>query len=110
MNGSNDFADCELAWTNLPQAVRLKNHQWNGMIRVGKENRFHPTQKPRDVMRWCIEFTTGIAILDPFMGSGTTLVAAKALGRNAIGIEIEEEYCKIAVDRLSQGVLDFGDD
>ncbi len=108
MNGTNDFADCELAWTNLPGAVRIKRHQWNGMLRQGKEPRQHPTQKPRDVMRWCIELskTTG-TILDPYLGSGTTLRAAKDLGRKAIGIEIEEKYCEIAANRLRQEVLAF---
>lgn len=69
----------------------------------------HPSPKPEILMRWLCEETSGIAdtILDPFMGSGTTLVAAKQLGRKAIGVEISEAYCAIAVDRLRQGVLDF---
>jgi site-specific DNA-methyltransferase (adenine-specific) len=69
--------------------------------------RVHPTQKPIGLMEWCICKVTGKTVLDPYMGSGTTLVAAKQLGRKAIGIEIEERYCEIAVKRLSQGVLNF---
>jgi len=106
LNGNLDFADCELAWTNLPKAVRRISHLWNGMLRKGQEDRFHPTQKPLDVMSWCIghvpEATT---VIDPWMGSGTTLVAAKLRGLKATGIEINEKYCEIAVQRLAQGIL-----
>lgn len=111
INYGNDFADVELAWTNYGTAARLIRHQWNGMLRVGKEPRYHPTQKPRDVMRWAIEKcpVSAQTILDPFMGSGTTLRAAKDLGRRAIGIEIEEKYAEIAARRLEQEVLPFTD-
>ena len=70
----------------------------------------HPTPKPENLMlKVCQIFGDGV-ILDPFMGSGTTLVAAKRLGRKAIGIELEEKYCEIAAKRLAQGALDlFGE-
>ena len=104
---SGDFSDGEMAWTNMNKAMRIKRHQWNGFIRVGNEARFHPTQKPVAVMSWCIanagdEVKT---VLDPFMGSGTTLIAARVNGKRALGSERELQYCQIAVDRLAQQTL-----
>lgn len=71
------------------------------------EGRCHPTQKPLKLYKTLIYRTPGDVILDPFMGSGTSLVSAKVLGRKAIGIEIEEKYCEIAAKRLSQSVMDL---
>jgi site-specific DNA-methyltransferase (adenine-specific)/modification methylase len=103
-NGDNDFADCELAWTNLRKAVRRINYRWNGMLRANGETRGdHPTQKPVGVMEWAIMQLPDDSqtILDPFMGSGTTGLAALALGRKFIGIERERKYFDAAVRRLS---------
>ena len=101
-------ADMELAWTNCVSRPRVFQHLWIGAYRDSESGiaNVHPTQKPIALMKWCAELskTTG-TILDPFMGSGTTLRAAKDLGRKAIGIEIEERYCEIAVKRLAQQVL-----
>lgn len=71
----------------------------------------HPCSKPEQAMRWLVSKGSleGETILDPFMGSGTTLRAAKDLGRKAIGIEVEEKYCEIAAKRMSQEVLDFSE-
>ena len=68
-------------------------------------NNLHPTEKPIDLMKKILMANVGDTIFDPFAGSGSTLVAAKQLGRNYIGIEISEKYCKIAHDRLKQDIL-----
>ncbi len=103
-----DQSTCELAWSNVVKGVRRFRYLWNGMIRAGDDLLYHPTQKPVELMAWCLSFpwTKSLRIvLDPFMGSGTTLRAAKDLGRKAIGIEIEEKYCEIAARRMEQEVL-----
>lgn len=104
---SGDFADGEMAWNNLGTALRIKRHLWNGMLRKDQEPRFHPTQKPLDVIAWCIQLAGADAetILDPYAGSGTTGRAAKDLGRKAVLIELEERYCEIAAARMSQEVM-----
>lgn len=109
-NGASDFADAELAWTNYTGAVRLRRYRWAGMLQADmahKEARVHPTQKPLAVMAWAISLcpVRPTSVLDPFMGSGTTLRACKDLGIRAVGIEREEKYCRIAVERLGQQVL-----
>jgi len=85
---SNDQADCEMAWTNLGFPARMFRHVWNGMLRgsESKTPRVHPTQKPVALMEWCLGFLPDAkTILDPFMGSGTTLVACQRMGREARG-------------------------
>ena len=100
-------ADFELAWTTLDKPAKMFSHVSGGaMRRIG-----HPTEKPIRLMAWCVGLADAPAtILDPFMGSGTTLRAAKDLGRKAIGIEIEEKYCEVAAKRMNQEVFDFGSD
>ncbi len=85
--------------TCLPDGIEFS--AYNG------DTPLHPCQKPIDLMQWVLGFVAGHPVLDPFMGSGTTLVAAKNLGREAIGIEANEAYCEIAAERLSQEVLNF---
>lgn len=103
-NGSNDFADCELAWTNLQKAVRRIYWRWHGMIRRGDDVREHPTQKPEGVMKWCIEHLPPYDgyLLDCYLGSGTTGVACAKMGRKFIGIEREPSYFEIACKRIEQ--------
>ena len=69
----------------------------------------HPTQKPLGILIPLIEYSTGRndCVLDPFMGSGSTLLAARLCGREAVGVEVSEEYCEIAAKRLSQGSFDL---
>ena len=97
------LADFELAWTNQNKASRRINYSRALALKDIKQ---HPTQKPLAVMRWCVELCKPDpqTILDPFMGSGTTGVAAIQLGRSFIGIEREPKYFDIACKRIEQAV------
>lgn len=112
VNGSNDFADCEMAWTNLKSATRLFRHQWNGFLReTERKKRVHPSQKPVALMRFCISklnLAPGSTILDPYAGSGSVGIAAILAGHNYIAIEKDERYCKIMKERLDDAVLMVG--
>jgi DNA modification methylase len=107
--GASLMSDAEAAWWDHGRGIYIFSHMWIGYRRkseIGQHT--HPTQKPVSLMRWCIQRSKATGtILDPYMGSGPVLQAAKELGSRAIGIEIDERYCEIAARRLSQEVFDF---
>jgi site-specific DNA-methyltransferase (adenine-specific) len=109
--GVSDNADLELAWTNLGGPARIIPHRWMGMIKESerRERRVHPTQKPIELMKKIIEWRTepGDLILDPYAGSGSTLIAALQSGRRAVGIEYERAYCDVIVERLDKAAADL---
>lgn len=107
----DSFSDVEFAWQNTRAADRIFSLKWKGLIREGDEDRVgaassikhHPTQKPTPLMRWCLGFLPDArTILDPYMGSGSTGVAAVQMGRDFIGIEIDQQYFDIACTRLER--------
>jgi site-specific DNA-methyltransferase (adenine-specific) len=99
-----DQAEAELAWTNVVKGVRVFRHLWHGCMRASERGEhWHPTQKPVALYEWALstKWTRDLGvILDPYAGAGPCLLAARNLGRRAIGIEIEERYCEIAAGRL----------
>ena len=106
---NNTFSDVEVAWSNATKRVEIFHHLWKGLVRdseAGDKVR-HPTQKPVPLMKWILDRWTepGDLILDPYMGSGPVAQACYEMGRRYIGVEIVEDYCRIAVDRLRQQVL-----
>ena len=93
-NDGLSFSEFELAWTNLGKNCRHLSHQWSG------EKKDHPTQKPMPVMLWCLEFAGKLnKILDPFLGSGSTLIACEKTNRKCFGMELSEHYCSVIIQR-----------
>ncbi len=100
--GQRNFslADCEFAWSSQNKAARIFDYARGKALQDGKE---HPTQKPVQLMQWCLEFfPKAKTVLDAFAGSGTTGVACVNLGRQFIGIEREPAYFDIAVRRIEE--------
>lgn len=115
---ASGMGDLAWPWKRSWELVFVRGSRWSGrrdegvlknfhVVTRASMGRVHPNEKPVSLMRHFIAKHDAEIILDPFMGSGTTLVAAKLEGRKAIGIEIEERYCEIAAKRLAQGVLAF---
>lgn len=109
LNGDNLYADCELAWTNFPSAVRKYEFKWHGFIQQdmsNKEERHHPTQKPVELFKMILRDyavkNNYNKIYDAFMGSGTTALACKSLGLDFYGTELDKDYCDIIEKRLKQ--------
>lgn len=113
------MGDLRFPWKNSFEEIYISGDGWTANTRdegvlkghftafSEAAGRVHPNEKPLSLLGYLISRHPAQTILDPFMGSGTTLLAAKNMGRKAIGIEIEEKYCEIAVWRLRQEVFNF---
>lgn len=103
MFAQNDQADCELIWTSYDVAPRVCYHLWMGMMKDSEKGneRYHPTQKPVAVIEWLIDTVASDVntIIDPFIGSGTTMFASQNRRKDCVGIEISDEYCNIVKRR-----------
>lgn len=105
-NGENNFADCELAWTNHTGAVRIFRHMWQGMLKASEhgQRRIHPTQKPAALFEWAANkyFKEGGIVFDPFLGSGISVIGAENIGdsTSVIGCELSPEYIAAILQRF----------
>lgn len=111
--GRLSFSDGEVAWYSWNRRTRFRRHIWSGMTRAGSREangrtRVHPTQKPVEIMRWCIELLPtrgggwGNAIIDPYMGSGSTAIAAMQAGVQFIGVELTDRWFEVACERVAR--------
>lgn len=118
--GATGMGDLSIPWKPSHEEIYVLGREWAGSRDCGsvvqgrvqamaKNGRVHPTQKDDRTIEGLLSKCIPGPVLDPFMGSGSTLVAAKRLGRRAVGIELDERYCEVAARRLAQGSLAFGD-
>jgi site-specific DNA-methyltransferase (adenine-specific) len=97
------LADGEMAWTSFNNALRIKEY---ARAKANQEEKNHPTQKPQEIMQWCFEYADRHSkieiklVLDPYLGSGSTMVAAHQLKRKCYGMELEPKYCQVIIDRM----------
>jgi site-specific DNA-methyltransferase (adenine-specific) len=106
-NGENDFADCELAWSSFPTAVRRYKYTWNGMLQQNmkdKEERIHPNHKPVSLYKWLLQnyAQSGDIILDTHMGSQSSRIAAFNMGFDYYGFEIDKDYFEAGNKRFKE--------
>ena len=116
---ASGMGDLSIPWKPSHEEIYVigtgfTGHRGSGVLRAYipprvSMGRTHPTEKPVALLEALVAKCPPGVIADPFAGSGSTLIAAKALGRKAVGVELEERYCEVAARRLSQGVLDFGE-
>jgi site-specific DNA-methyltransferase (adenine-specific) len=105
INGENDFADCELAWTNFQTSVRKFSYRWQGMLQGDMKNKdfkIHPTQKPVALYKWLLKnyAKQGDLILDTHVGSASSLIACHDMGFDAVGCELDLDYYTESKKRL----------
>ena len=97
------LADGEMAWTSFNNALRIKEY---ARAKANQEEKNHPTQKPQEIIQWCFEYADRHTkneiklVLDPYLGSGSTMVAAHQLKRKCYGMELEPKYCAVIIDRM----------
>jgi site-specific DNA-methyltransferase (adenine-specific) len=118
VNGENDFADCELAWTSFKTAVRQLRFMWHGFMQGAdfnggmqgnkkqNEKRIHPTQKPIALYKWILDryAKPGYKILDTHIGSGSIAIACHDYGFELTACELDEEYFNLTVERINNHV------
>lgn len=95
-NDDRSYSEFELAWSNIGVNCRILQHHWSGEVKL------HPTMKPVKVMAWCIGLVDEEIIFDPFLGSGSTMVAAHQLKKTCLGIEMSPSYCQTILNRMQK--------
>lgn len=122
VGGADSFVDCEFAWSSAKVKRNIYRHLWKGCMCAGEDSpigvfgkssvkRHHVSQKPRELMRWCIETLRpkpDSVILDPYMGSGSTGVAALSLGHRFVGVEIDRGHFETACQRIDDATRQMG--